>query len=199
MPVVLHDRDTARVFGAPGRVLDNAGFDALRAHHPQIPTLAEVIARYRGSLHLMIELKTETLRARHGATLLGLLRDLEPETEYHLLSLVPAAFDLLDGFDPGAYIAVAETNTREILSAMARHSISRIAGHYLLIDPMMRRRFAQSGIRYGTGMLPAPNVLRRELLMGSHWQFTNHSACLVHALRCMRQRRQPAARENIIS
>jgi len=192
VPVVLHDADTARVCGAPGIAVGEIGFDALRARHPQIPSLAEVVSRYRDSLHLMIELKTETLSARNVPKLLEVLGGLGPEADYHLLCLEPSALDLVRPIDPGAKIAVAEANTREIIAALPRHSLTRIAGHYLLITPAMRRRFAEQGIRYGVGMVPASNVLRRELALGSHWQFTNHAARLARALRRMREIRRIA-------
>ena len=61
-PVVIHDPDTRRVFGGETFIARTCYAD-LNVSYPMIPTLEEVVDRYGGRVHLMVELKRETLPA----------------------------------------------------------------------------------------------------------------------------------------
>ena len=53
-PVVYHDPDLQRLYGSNIRISDTT-LDELKQLCPQIPTLEEVLKRYGGKLHLMVE------------------------------------------------------------------------------------------------------------------------------------------------
>ncbi len=184
VPVVFHDADTARLFGEADRsAIADTGFDELRRHFASIPALEAVVERFGGRLHLMIELKTDTYAARHLPELRRVLSGLQAQADYHLLCLEPEILSGLDGIAPGAGMAVAETNTREIAAAVFRLGLANLAGHYVLVNRALRRDLDARGIRYGVGMAPSSSVMRRELNLGSHWIFTNRGARLARALR----------------
>ena len=90
VPVVVHDPDLARVFGLDVAVGRTAAAELQRLC-PQVPTLAEVLARYGGRAHLMVELKAEPLPepGRRNRILGELFAGLAPVRDYHLLSLSP--------------------------------------------------------------------------------------------------------------
>ncbi len=187
VPVVFHDRDTSRRFGAPGVRIDETRFDEVRSRHPDIPSLDEAVARFGKRLHLMIEIKADTWSPRRLPELKRCLEPLVPVADYHLLCLSPSLLADVDGLEPDPRMAVAETNTREIVAAVHRLRLPAMAGHYVLLDTRRRRDLRARGVRFGTGMVPSANVLRRELSLGSEWIFTNHAARLAGALRGMRR------------
>ncbi|HSV92208.1 MAG TPA: glycerophosphodiester phosphodiesterase family protein, partial [Desulfobacterales bacterium] len=88
VPVVVHDPDLRRVFGLDltvGRI----EAAELRRGCPQVPTLAEVLARYGGRAHLMVELKAEPLPepGLRNRILGELFAGRAPVRDFHLLSL----------------------------------------------------------------------------------------------------------------
>ena len=59
-PVVIHDTDTRRVFDVE-LIVAEASLTELRQRVPEIPTLLEVVERFGGVCHLMVELKGDEL------------------------------------------------------------------------------------------------------------------------------------------
>ena len=58
VPVISHDPDGRRLFGVQRQIAD-MDLAALQRQLPQVPTLAAVIERFGGQLHLMAEIKSE--------------------------------------------------------------------------------------------------------------------------------------------
>ena len=104
-PVVVHDPDLRRVFGRNLRVGDVA-LPCLRKEGPQVPTLAEVVGRYGGKVHLMMEIKAEPYpdRDRRNRLLGDLFAALKPGRDFHLLSLDPEMFRPIDFAPPAAFV-----------------------------------------------------------------------------------------------
>lgn len=176
--MVIHDSDTRRVFGAPGLAIDELSFEDIRRQQPSVPRLEEVIDRYGGRMHLMIELKRETHNHRHLDTLKHLLQSLRPIEDYHLLAL---DFGLIESLpDPlnSAVMMVAETNTRHIVEGVLSRKLAACSGHYLLFNSQVRRLLGERHCRYGVGFIDSRNGLYREIHLGSHWVFTNHGHLL---------------------
>ena len=57
-PMVFHDPDTRRLFGAHRRLCE-MNFSDLQVSYPLIPSLAEIVERFGARVHLMIEIKKE--------------------------------------------------------------------------------------------------------------------------------------------
>ena len=64
-PVVIHDTDTRRVFDVE-LVVAEASLTELRQRVPEVPTLSEVVERFGGICHLMVELKEDGLGAEEA-------------------------------------------------------------------------------------------------------------------------------------
>jgi glycerophosphoryl diester phosphodiesterase len=178
-PVVFHDPDGRRLFGAPLAVGDLT-LAEVAAALPLIPTLEAVVRRYGRSLHLMIELKTGPFQdvGKQRAILQATLRLLRPQHDYHFLALDPARFAPVDFVPPAALLPVAELNLRPLSRQAIRSRYGGITGHYLLMSAARIRRHRRRGQVVGTGFVNSQNCLFRELNRGVEWIFTNNAAAL---------------------
>jgi glycerophosphoryl diester phosphodiesterase len=176
-PVISHDQDARRLYGSP-LVINRTTLATLKAELPLIPTLEEVIARYGGKLHLMIELKQEDIPdpARQAQTLKDMLAPLRPGDDFHILSLHPRMFELTDFVAPSAFLAVSMMNTKRLSELTLRRDYAGIAGHYVFLKDALLARHQQRGQKVGTGFIYSKNCLFRELNRGVDWIFTNHAA-----------------------
>ena len=181
IPVVIHDPDTGRVFGSPPIEIAGVTFDELRARVGGVPSLAEVVDEFGGRCHLMAEIKDKQLSDKQKRMLADHFSGLEPVIDYHLLSLDTAVFPLLSLFPAQAFMAVAETNTREMVDHTRRHRLGSVSGHYLLLSKSLRRTLQRQKIGIGTGFISNRKLLYRELALGSEWLFTNHAAAMQRA------------------
>ncbi len=175
-PVVYHDSNLARLHGKPARLAD-LSLAQLKRDFPGVPSLEEVLARYGGKLHLMLEIKGEPypVPARQKDTLRQLLSPLEPLKDFHILSLSPEMFDHVDFLPSRALVAVGTTHLKTMSRFALQAPIGGIAGHYLLLSNSMLRKHEALGQRVGTGYAASPNVLYRELNRGVDWIFSNNA------------------------
>lgn len=178
-PVVFHDLDCARLFGSavPVRSLT---LTQLRKDFPLIPTLEEVIARYGGKTHLMVEIKTENYRepARQNEKLASLFQGLEGGKDYHLISLDSELFNIVDFSASSARLLVAQFNTARLSRIALERGYGGLTGHYQLLGRSIMERHRQQGQKIGTGFPMSRNSLYREVNRGVDWIFTNHAVKL---------------------
>ncbi len=178
-PVVVHDPDAERVFDSD-LVIAETLFAELRARLPDIPTLAEIVARYGGRLHLMIELKRDELGAVavRRARLEQILDGLRPGSDFHILALSPKLFEAVEFVGLEACMPVAELN----VDAISRHALERdyagISGHYLLLSKATVGRHLERGQRVGSGFVASRRCLYREVNRGVSWVFSNRASRL---------------------
>lgn len=179
VPVICHDPSPARVFGVKTPVAELT-FDQLRERCPLIPSLEEVVAEFGGRCHLMLEVKAEpwTQPRQQSDTLRDLLAELEPVTDYHVLSLQTAMFERVAFAPAECCLPVAETNIRSMSRQALARGYAGISGHYLLLNDDLKRRHAAAGQRAGTGFPTSANCLRRELNRGIDWIFSDHAVRL---------------------
>lgn len=173
--VVCHDPDLMRVFGVCAAV-HALSFGQLRQHCPLVPTLEEVVARFGGQLHLMIELKPlpsppHTYPYRCLARILETLR---PARDYHLMALTP---HLLTGIDwsPGACLPIARLQSRRFSRLALDRGYAGVCGHYALLGNSHLKRHRRCGQRLGTGFIASKACLYREVNRGVTWLFSNHA------------------------
>ena len=175
-PVVMHDADASRVFGQD-IVIAELELEQLRQVLPEIPTLAEVLDRFGGRQHLMIEIKRDDIGAidTRQARLRELFADLEPATDFHFLALHPQLFELVEFAGPEAFLPVAELN----IAAMSEFALSRgcagVCAQYLLLNSALIARHHRAGQAIGSGFAASRFGLYRELNRGVDWSFTNHA------------------------
>ena len=178
-PMVIHDPDLARVFGKSIRVAE-VTFDELRNHCPQIPTLEEVIQRFGKKLHLMVEIKEEIYPdpVRQNQILKDCFSSLEPQSDYHLLSLSEKMFDVIDFVSPSVFLPVSQLNYKRFSQLAVDRSFSGVAGHYLFMSKRYLSRHHGLNQKVGTGYADSRNCLFREINRGADWIFSNNAAHL---------------------
>ncbi len=180
-PVLVHDPDTTRVFGTPLQVADT-DFRRLRQACPGLTHLDELIERFAGRLHLMIELKTAP-RPAIDKPLSASLAGLAPARDFHLLSLAPALFDHCDGIPPSAWLPVARTNVAAISRFALTRGCAGMAGPFALIGRRRLARHHASDQRVGVGFPCRAGLVTREAMRGVDWLFTDHAMAVASMLR----------------
>jgi len=175
-PVVFHDRDLERIFG-DSSVIGSLEWKDLRRAFPLIPTLEEVLERYGGRMHLMVEIKQEPYPdpAYQRKVLSDHFSSLEPVRDYHFLSLVPEMFAYVDFVSDSAFLPVSQLNFRDFSRLALNRNYAGFAGHYLFVGKWAVRRHKTAGQQVGTGYPRSRNCLFRELNRGVEWIFSNHA------------------------
>lgn len=194
-PVICHDPDLIRIFGDPACVREMT-FIELRARYPQIPSLTEMVDRYGGRCHLMIELKEEPYPKPddQGRKLDQILISLTPKKDFHFLSFDPDLFDKLN-FEPSdVFIPIARLNARELSQRAIASGYAGIGGHYLLIGHRRLARHQRRGLRTGTGFINSTNCLLREVNRRVDWLFSDSPVKMQQTLDQLRQKDREAGK-----
>lgn len=173
-PVVFHDKDTRRLFASRTKICELT-WSRLNTHFPQIPSLEEVIQRYGKKLHLMIEIKAEVYPdpVYQRQVLTELFSPLEPFKDFHLISLAPEMFDLINFLPPPSYLPIAELNSRVLSELAIQKNYGGILGHYLLLKDELLDKHQKLGQHTGTGFISSKNCLYRELNRKVEWIFSD--------------------------
>ena len=121
-PVVFHDPDTRRLFKADAAIGQMALAD-LKEKFPLIPTLAEVVDRYGGRSHLMMEIKSESYPAPsiQSRRMKRLLQHLVPGTDFHLMGIHPELFGYFGFLPARAFLPIARIRIDRISRMAAAH------------------------------------------------------------------------------
>ena len=175
-PVVVHDADLRRVFGRDLRVGD-CRLQDLKKACPHLPTLAEVVDRYGGKVHLMMELKAEAYPdpSRQNRILGEIFEALRPDLDFHLLSLEPDMFGLITFAPATAFVPVARLNFPDLCRRAMQKGYGGVAGHYALVTDAAIQRLHAAGQKVGTGYPRSRNCLFREIHRGVDWIFSNRA------------------------
>ncbi len=178
IPVVIHDPHTARIPDCVGVEIGKCSFSELRKHCRSVPTLQELIERFGKRLHLMIELKSETISKVGLQNLTAQLAVLEPLEHYHLMALNVETLNFAAEFPIESRLLIATTDTAKKFEQTLKHDVGGLTGHYLLLNRRMRRQLAQRNIKWGTGFVNSVNLLAREIRSGTEWFFSNSADLL---------------------
>ncbi len=184
VPVVIHDAGLQRVFGLP-QVVSRCTLEELAAICPRVPRLVDVIGRYGGRLHLMVEIKAEPHPEpeRQNRILGELFAGLTPGEEFHLLALEPDLFRRTPFAPSRACLPVARLNVAGFSRMAARTGYAGVAGHYQVVgDGIIRRQHALNQ-KVGTGYAGSHSVLLREVRRGVDWVFSNHAGRMQQLLK----------------
>ena len=184
-PVVFHDRDLMRIFNdsLEVRTIDRRD---LKNRFPLIPTLEEVLERYGGRAHLMVELKAEHYPdpAGQGDMLADFFSGLRPVRDYHFLSLDTDMFQHVGFAEPAALLPVAQLNFRTFSRQARSRGYAGVAGHYCFIHKGMVARHKALGQCVGVGYPRSKNSLFREINRGVEWVFSNHACEMQRIVNC---------------
>lgn len=176
VPVVFHDPDTRRLY--PSKItLASAPLDRLKDRFPLIPTLSEVVERFGGKRHLMLEIKAESwsdpsVRARRFKRTLS---HLVPGKDFHLMGLHPELFTRFDFFPARAFVPIARVRMDRFSRLAAARGYAGVAGHYLLAGSGVVDRHHRIGQKVGTGFADSRRCLYREAARGVDWIFSNRA------------------------
>ena len=175
-PIVFHDADFQRLFGSNSMVRSMTMAE-IRSEYPVIPSLEEVILRYGKKLHLMIEIKEEVYPdpVYQGEVMSHLLSQLEPQKDFHILSMNPEMFEFICFVPPQTFLPIAQANVRALSETAIRKNYGGIAGHYLFVTDRVKTRHQGIGQRVGTGYANSRNCLFREINRGIDWIFSNEA------------------------
>ncbi len=179
VPVISHDPDTLRIFGKKV-VIHDVSFDELRRIVPDLPSLAELVERFGGQTHLMLEVKREKFPdlQRQRQILRNCLAKLKPGEDYHILALDPDLFESLDIMPRSCCLSVAFANMADISEVTLRSPYGGIAGHYILMTESIKAQHEKLGQKVGTGFISSRNCLYREMNRNVEWIFSNDACSL---------------------
>ena len=179
-PVVAHDPDLTRVFGN-STTIAAVEFGELRTRCPDVPLLSEVVERYGRKMHFMIELKEENYPdpVRQNAIFKDCFASLQPQKDYHLMTLTPDMFDLITFVPPSTFIPIAILNMSDFSNLSLSKNYRGVAGHYLLLTNAVLEKHRQKGQQVGTGYPASKNCLFREINRGVEWIFSNNAGELM--------------------
>lgn len=179
VPVICHDACCTRVFGITTPIGEQT-YAQLRKNSPQVPSLEEVIDKFGGNTHLMLEVKDEPWPQlqKQRDILNNLLTPLEPIADYHILALDPELFARLDFVPTKAFFPVAEVNVPSLSRIALERGYGGLGGHYLLLGNRLHKRHKAQGQRLGTGFPRSKNALFRELNRDIEWIFSNDAIAL---------------------
>ncbi len=180
-PVVIHDSHTARLPGAGAVEINRTEYDELHTICPLVPRLEEVMERFAGELHLMIELKGRVPNSKAARRLRECLAKWQPGVDYHLMSLQPAPLRELEGYPAASKLLIAITNTRWMFDEFKRGGFGGLTGHFLLLNSRMRRQLQALDAPWGTGHVNSMNLLAREVRSGTKWIFSNAADTLLRS------------------
>lgn len=175
-PVVLHDTNLRRVFGADLDI-HQATLAELKSECPLVPTLAELIPRYGKTIHLMIEIKAEVYPdpARQNRILKKLFSPLQPVQDFHLLTMTPRMFNVIECVPRTAFLPVAHFNFFQLSKLAIEQNYSGFAGHYVLLTRSRLIRHKAFMQNLATGYVNSKNCLFRELNRGVEWIFSDNA------------------------
>jgi len=173
-PVVAHDPDLLRLFGSNLKISETT-LAELKQYCPQVPTLEEVLLRYGGKLHLMVEAKEEHYPQpeKQNMILKDLFAPLQPQEDFHLLSLDPEMLVLVKFVDTSAKIPVAVFNAKTLSKISLNEKYAGLGGHYLLLHKKIVKQHLDCGQKIGVGYPKSKNNLFREINRGVEWIFCN--------------------------
>lgn len=174
-PVLHHDPDCGRLFGHKELIIAETKFTDLRKTVPEIPLLKEIITEFSGDLHLMIEIK-ENPFSRPGLVqaIYKALKTLEPQRDFHLLSLIPEFLDYFTMFPKSAFMDVAGFNMASILKKNMSLGHGCVSGSFALLTNRRLKHLHDQGKQAGAGFIETEEVFNREVNRGMDWLFTNH-------------------------
>lgn len=182
VPVVIHDPHTSRLPGSAVVEIGSTDFDHLRRDFPMVPRLDEVAMRFGRKLHLMIEVKRETINAQVQQQLGDYLTNLEPVRDYHIMSLDAAPLRAFQNVPVDAKLLIAITNTKEMLRETLNGGIGGLTGHFLLLNRRMRKQLDERNLPWGTGFVNSTNLLAREIRSGARWLFSDSAQHIARKL-----------------
>lgn len=178
-PVIIHDPDLLRVFGLNLNVCE-VTLSELKSTCSLVPSLKEVIQRYGKRMHLMLEIKEEVYPdpVYQNQVLTDLFSSLIPQDDFHILTLRPKMFQVINFVPKSTFIPIARLNFLKLSKLARKENYGGFAGHYFFLTKTILRKHHALHQNVGTGYIGSKNCLFRELNRGIAWIFSNNAAGL---------------------
>lgn len=181
--VIHHDPDLKRVHGVDAE-LGRLSLADLRAVAPAVPTLEEVLLRYREAVpRLFLEVKVyqpEDELERLVAALGGLLRQYGMHDRVTLLSLDPRPLDVIRRLLPDvSRIYVFGHDPGKAARYVRRHLDTGLAGWYFTFPGSLRPLLTEHGLHAGVGFINHANTMTALRNKGFSFHFTDRIDRLV--------------------
>lgn len=178
-PVIFHDHDLSRMFHCP-QSLSGLTLAELKQRFPQVPTLAQVIARYGRRIHLMLEVKpaAHVPAGKRDYLLDQHLQELKAGRDYHLLALDLPLLRELPGLPPRAKLPIAYLRISYLARYILREKYGGLCGHYLLLAYHPAVRPIRRMKRTGMGFADTWPVLKWIAARDGNWIFSNQAVAL---------------------
>lgn len=181
LQMVLHHDSSLKRVHSSALTVETSSLKELQDEAPLIPTLKDVLDRFAGKTHLMIEIKPQA--NFNEENLFELLSPYTPGVDYHLLCLHNSFFDKLKSFDSKCFLPVASFKIKETSKLCAEKKYSGFAGHYFLMSDALIHFHHSLGQKIGTGQIESYNLLYREVARSVDWIFTNRAELLTQKLK----------------
>lgn len=178
-PIVFHDPDTRRLFGADFQIR-RTGFAELKRTHLEIPDLDDIVREFGGRVHLMVEIKAGPCRepAAQRQILQACLAGLSPCRDFHLISSSPRLFDWLDFLPREAFLPIAKLNVNAVSRLVRNRSFGGLLGHYALLQTALVESHLRRGQEIGTGYVNSKYCLFREINRNVTWLFSDRAVAM---------------------
>ena len=178
-PVINHDPDLTRVFGLDIKISE-VTLAELKSACDRVPSLEEVIQRYGKKMHIMLEIKDEYYPdpARQNRILTDKFSTLIPLEDFHIMTLRPRMFGVIDFVPKSTFIPIAQLNFLKLSKLARRENYCGMAGHFLFLTGALLKKHWDMEQKVGTGYVSSKNCLFRELNRDIEWIFSNNAADL---------------------
>jgi glycerophosphoryl diester phosphodiesterase len=175
-PVVIHDKDTGRVFGEKVAICQLTKPELI-SDFPLIPALEDVIHNYGKKLHLLVELKAEVCSkpVHMNRVLADSFSTLEPGKDFHIISMAPEMLDTIKFVPSQTLLPVARLNPQKLSDLVIQKNYGGLLAHYLFLNDNLLRRHQKLGHHTGTGYIGSKNCLFRELNRQVEWLLSNNA------------------------
>lgn len=172
--VVSHDDSLLRVFNKNDNI-SRLNLSEIKANFPLIPSLEEVINKFKGKLHLFIEIKKK-LDKENEIALAKLLESLEPIKDYSLISLKEGILKDIKSFNRRSLMLVAEQyNTSTFCKSARVNYYGGVLGHYLLLTNHRLKNLKENDILTGVGFINSKNNLLKNIKRNVDFIFTDEA------------------------
>jgi glycerophosphoryl diester phosphodiesterase len=125
----------------------------------------------------MVEIKEEEYPdpVYQNNVLKDLFDPLTPQIDFHLISLRPEMFMLINFVPPSTFLPSARLNVKRLSHQALLKNYRGVAGHYLLITNTILKKHHKQKQLVGTGFIGSKNCLSRELNRGVELIFSNNA------------------------
>jgi glycerophosphoryl diester phosphodiesterase len=183
VPVIHHDKSLKRVHHVKGKI-EKLTFEKLRRIAPRVPTLSEIVERFGGRVHLMMEIKPRKggYTLEQIAAVEKIMSQLEPVRDYHVMSLRTKILDTFSWIPRKACLTISTTDVGIMMRQTIKKKYGGHTGYYVLLTNSVIKKHQEHGQVVGTGFICSRSILFREINRGVELLYSNQSIEFQHLI-----------------